>query len=43
ATDSNSHIGIITALAHLFDTPEDTASLMAATQPEQILSIISRY
>lgn len=43
ATDSNSHIGIITALAHLFDTPEDSASLMAATQPEQILSIISRY
>lgn len=43
ATDSNSHIGIITALAQLFDTPEDTASLMAATTIEEILSIISRY
>ncbi|ROR14544.1 PTS sugar transporter subunit IIA [Erwinia sp. JUb26] len=43
ATDSNSHIGIITALAGLFDTPEDTDALMAATSVEQILSIISRY
>jgi len=43
ATDSNSHIGIITALAQLFDTPEDTASLMAATTVEEILSIISHY
>lgn len=43
ATDSNSHIDIITALAQLFDTPEDTASLIAATDVDQILSIISRY
>lgn len=43
ATDSNSHIGILTALAQLFDTPEDTAALMAATEVSQILSIISRY
>ena len=43
ATDSDSHIGIISALAQLFDTPEDTATLMAATGVEQILSVISRY
>jgi PTS system ascorbate-specific IIA component len=43
ATDSHSHIEIIAALAQLFDTPEDTAALIAATHVDDILSIISRY
>lgn len=43
ATDSTSHIEIISSLAQLFDTPDDTASLIAATNSEDILRIISRY
>ncbi|MCV9877516.1 PTS sugar transporter subunit IIA [Brenneria izbisi] len=43
ATDSNSHIDIISQLAQLFDTPEDVAALRRATTVEQILSVISRY
>ncbi|KFX05306.1 PTS system mannitol-specific transporter subunit IIA [Pectobacterium betavasculorum] len=43
ATDSNSHIDIISQLAQLFDTPDDVAALINATEIEQVLSVISRY
>ncbi|MEH2921652.1 PTS sugar transporter subunit IIA [Samsonia erythrinae] len=43
ATDSNSHIEIISQLAQLFDTPDDVAALLRATEIEQVLSVISRY
>lgn len=43
ATDSNSHIGIISSLAQLFDTPEDTSELISATDIKNILSVLSRY
>ncbi|MEH0832016.1 PTS sugar transporter subunit IIA [Pectobacterium cacticida] len=43
ATDSNSHIDIISQLAQLFDTPDDVTALLQATEREQILSVISRY
>jgi len=43
ATDSHSHIEIISQLANLFDTPEDTDAIIAATSVEQILAILKRY
>ncbi|MFJ5504963.1 PTS sugar transporter subunit IIA [Pectobacterium carotovorum] len=43
ATDSNSHIDIISQLAQLFDTPDDVAALLRAADVEQVLSVISRY
>ncbi|WP_034915775.1 PTS sugar transporter subunit IIA [Erwinia sp. 9145] len=43
ASDSNSHIGIISSLAALFDNPDDTASLIAAKNVADIHAILSRY
>lgn len=43
ATDSNSHIGIISSLAELFDNNADVAAIMAAGNKQDILSIIAKY
>lgn len=43
ATDSNSHIEIISSLAQLFDNDQHVQAIMAATNKEQILSILANY
>ncbi len=43
ATDSTSHIEIISQLAQLFDNEQDTQALLQATTVPEILSVISRY
>lgn len=43
ATDSNSHIDIISSLAQLFDNNEDTTALISTKNTEHVLSILSRY
>lgn len=43
ATDSTSHIEIISQLAQLFDNEQDTQALLQATTVPEILSVIARY
>jgi len=43
ATDSTSHIEIISQLAQLFDNEQDTQALLQATSVAEILSVIARY
>ncbi|PWC23676.1 MULTISPECIES: PTS sugar transporter subunit IIA [Brenneria] len=43
APDGNSHIEAISQLAALFDNGDDTAAIMQATTPQQILAIIASY
>lgn len=43
ATDSESHIGVISQLAALFDNDDDLATLLNATTPQEILAVIARY
>ncbi len=43
ATDSTSHIEIISQLAQLFDNEQDTQALLQATSVTEVLSVIARY
>lgn len=43
ATDSDSHIGVISQLAALFDNENDLATLLNAATPQDILTVIARY
>ncbi|MBJ7221373.1 MULTISPECIES: PTS sugar transporter subunit IIA [unclassified Brenneria] len=43
AADSHSHIDTISQLAALFDNSADTAAIMQANSPQEILAIVARY